>query len=192
MKGAAMSDTKTKPHGGRRRLTRESREPGEELCDVADVDADSRARMTAAVRKDADAQAPNRRKTREYQAPVFAASSCETPRKDWGSDGLQNLFSQNAPRGAFLNRGGIVVGCASHARRITGEVRNGVVGRGDKAGTRTEKSRASAGLDSALLDARTHWNHWAFRAMRGEKIFCSGSAMKHQTIPVVSPHFSER
>jgi hypothetical protein len=48
--------------------------------------------MTTAVRNGAQAQADNRQKRRDYQAPVFAGSSCEKPRRDWKSDVLQSLF----------------------------------------------------------------------------------------------------
>jgi len=61
--------------------------------------------MTAVVDTRAQAQAHNRRKRREHQAPVFARPPCAKARNDWDSDGLQSLFSAKRVEGRISQPG---------------------------------------------------------------------------------------
>jgi hypothetical protein len=99
---------------------------------------------------------------RKYQAPVFAASSCGKPRKDWEFDVLQDLFSaKRIERRMFepwrKRRRMRVARTANNRRGSEWRCRAR-----HSAGMMLEKSRASAGPDFDLLDAKKHWNHWDF------------------------------
>jgi hypothetical protein len=126
-------------------------------------------RMTAAVRNGASAQARNRQETREYQAPVIAASSCRKPRTDWEFDVPQSLLSAKMSAWRIFEP---LRNCRRmHIARMAND-RQGSQSHGrarHSAGTKPEKSRAPAGPDFALFDAKKHWNHWVFRAMPGVK-----------------------
>lgn len=98
-------------------------------------------RLTAAVRNCAQANARNRRESREDQAPVFARLSCETPRRDWGSGGLRHLFfAKCLARRIFEPRRNCRSLRAAHAAQNR-RGSHGVVTRGDLAGMRRGKEQ---------------------------------------------------